>query len=69
MEKIGCPYMTEQKRRKFCSASMTRMIPDSEQQRTRCATDDYDFCATFLGHVLRGGNRKETEPCRVMYVG
>jgi len=68
MEKISCPYMKEQKRYKLCSASMARKIPDLEKQRTMCATDDYDSCATFLGHVLRSGNRKETETYRVMYV-
>lgn len=49
-----CPfYHAEKGGIAVCKASVSERIPYDLEQKTLCATEDYDLCPTFLGHALR----------------
>jgi len=55
---MSCPYLNEDEKGMCCKASLTGLKPSLEVRVDNCLTEDYDFCALFLAHILRHGSRR-----------
>jgi hypothetical protein len=54
---MECLYLEVGKRSNLCNVSVTLMAPSIYEMNRYCTTDNYDQCAIFLAHILRGEHR------------
>lgn len=52
---MECPYLEPGQAARFCSASVSLMIPSIEESMSYCTTEEHYRCPMLVSHILRGG--------------
>lgn len=59
---MKCPYLEQGKVVSLCFASVNFIMPEEDDLKEYCKTEEHYRCPMLLSHVLRGGAENELPP-------